>query len=475
MDYLGFFDLNMEPFRNDPEERFYFESAGARRACLRLLRGVHQHKGLGVLIGPPGCGKTTLGDHLVRGLDEESWAPRFLSIGHSDCGRGWLLPHVAQIFEVSDPADDAPGLLEQIDERFVGMQGHGRHPVLIIDEAQLLRTTEVMEEFRALLNLAHDGRNTMSIVLLGLPALADALALDAPLAQRVETRIEIEPLDADEVRNYVEHRLCVAGGSNLFSHDAIQALGAFSGGVPRLINTLADNALFEGFLAEERPVDASRVVEAARQLGLERADAGAEGTRGSDAQPEWMESLVPPPETNFEGAIEVEPDLEPQPLSSQAAEIDASSDGASKLEEGDFSMGSILREIDDDSEPEEAESAVDGGESRDDCDFSIVTERAASSREQLEPSDPFNEEDDPVTRGVVVAKPDDGEFDPSSLLDEDEAEKTAEPETSGTLDGFDPTSMLDDEIVEPAAATEEEPEEDEADLDALFDQIQIRD
>lgn len=444
MDYLGFFDLNMEPFRNDPDERFYFESAGARRACLRMLRGLHQHKGLGVLIGPPGCGKTTLGDHLVCGLDEESWAPRFLSIGHSDCGRGWLLPHVAQVFEVSDPAGDAPGLLEQIHERCVGMQGHGRHPVLIIDEAQLLRTAEVVEEFRALLNLAHDGRKTMSIVLLGLPDLADALSLDAPLAQRVETRIEIEPLDADEIAKYVEHRLSVAGGSNLFSHDAIQALAAFSGGVPRLINTLADNALFEGFLAEERPVDASLVEEAARQLGLRRADGEA---GGSGAQLDWMDDLEPPTGMDFAGSIEVERDPDPQPPSLQAPETDATSGEALQPEEGDFSMGAIVREIDDDLGPEEPTSSVDGGERADGCDFSIVTDRTAASRTEFEPSDP---------------------------PDEDEAEEAAEPDTSATPDGFDAGSILDDGIVEPVAAAVEDPEEDEVDLDALFDQIRVR-
>ncbi len=467
MDYLGFFDLNMEPFRNAPDERFYFEGANVRRACLRMLRGIHQHKGLGVLMGPPGCGKTTLGDHLVRGLDEESWAPRLLSIGHSDCGRGWLLPHVAQVFEVSDPADDAPGLLEQIHERFVGMQGHGRHPVLIIDEAQLLRTVEVMEEFRALLNLSHDGRNTMSIVLLGLPDLADALALDAPLAQRVETRIELEPLDADGVAEYVEHRLTVAGRSNLFSQDAIEALAAFSGGVPRLINTLADNALFEGFLAEERPVDAARVVEAAQQLGLERVD--AEGSAGPDGQPEWLDSLVPPAETDFEGSIEVEH------MSPQAPAIDASSGEQSKLDEREFSMGSIVREIEADDEPEEPASA-DDGESGEDWDFSVVTERDTARREKRAPSEPL-EDDDPVTCSAVVEEADDGEFDPSSLLDPDDADdaEAAEPDTSGTLDGFDPGSMLDDEIVEPVAAAAEEPEEEEVDLDALFDQIQVGD
>jgi hypothetical protein len=259
----------------------------------------------------------------------------------------------------------------------------------------------------------------------------------------------------------------------LFSRDAIEALAAFSGGVPRLINTLADNALFEGFLAEERPVDAALVVEAAQQLGLERVDAEAERSAGSDGQPDWLDSLVPPAETDFEGSLEVEH------LSPQAPEIDASSGEASKLDEGEFSMGSIVREIeaddepDEPEEPEEAESA-DGGESGEDWDFSIVTERGTARREKRAPSEPLDEDDDPVTCSAVVEEAGDGEFDPSSLLDPDDAE-AAEPDTSGTLDGFDPGSMLDDEIVEPVVAAAEEPEEEEVDLDALFDQIRVGD
>lgn len=513
MDYLGFFDLKMEPFRNDPDERFYFESAGARRAYLRILRGVHQHKGLGVLIGPPGCGKTTLGDHLVRGLDPESWAPRFLSIGHSDCSLGWLLPHVAQAFEVGDPAADAPGLLDQIHERFVGLQGLGRHPVLVVDEAQLLRTPEVMEEFRALLNLAHDGRKTMSIVLLGLPELAEALALDAPLEQRVETRVEIDPLDAAEIAKYVAHRLAVAGGTGLFAEGSVELLAAFSGGVPRLVNTLADNALFESFLAEERPVEPSVIAEAAHQLGLERIEPGARA-KGPSVRPEWMDSLVPPPESDFKSDLEIEA----APIAEEQPDLEAPAGSAPALEPDDFSMGSIVRELEEDEDEDDGDD--DGFEiipepetQEDDEDgFAIVTERVARREEEadaleldleedgeleleLEPAAALEDDEagmetrvaldsdsaaleiEPASNGAAAAAVSDGEFDPTSLLDEDSDDEGEAPDT---LDGFDPSCMIDDDDAPaaraaPRAAEPEPEEEEEEDLDALFDEIQVPD
>jgi type II secretory pathway predicted ATPase ExeA len=589
MDYLKFYKLNLEPFRNDPDERFYFESAGARKAYLRVLRGVHQHKGLGVLIGPPGCGKTTLGEHLHRGLDGHQWAPRCLSIGHADCSSGWLLPHVAQVFEVGDPAADAPRLLEQIHARFIELQGEGRYPVLIVDEAQLLGSSGVMQEFRGLLNLMHEGRKTVSVVLLGLHALADVLALDEPLAQRVEVRVEIAALDRDEVGSYLDHRLTVAGSSNLFTDDAVDAFWSYSGGVPRLINTLADNVLFESFLAEEPQPDAAMVAEAAQQLGLKPAShaGGVSGPKdGTEGRPDWMESLVPPAETDFglgevagDAIAEEEPELEDA--------MNSESGTQSKLAEGEFSMGSIVRALEgEDGEDEEdgeadlvsalasdedtavgAELALDlasddgeveldlGGEgddaadtdsgqfeldleaddlppaavpsppaaarvepageveldlSDDEDEFELEIEDDSDDALEIEmadvsAADPLAEEpgmdtklslgapgeevdlelDEPETSEVPIPTlngDEDVEFDPASLLDCDEdgefeleLKSEAEAPETVSVEDFDPASMLDDEPEEPKAPVTTSADDEEDDLDALFDEIQLPD
>jgi hypothetical protein len=154
--------------------------------------------------------------------------------------------------------------------------------VLLIDEAQLFRNRDAMEEFRGLLNLLHDGRKLVSLVLFGLHELADILKLDPPLAQRVEIRVELTPMDWLESQAYVSHRLRLAGATQaVFSPDALEALFRCSGGVPRLLNTVADNALFEAFLSESKPVDSSIVAAAASA----RAGAPRRSDRPEPAEP----------------------------------------------------------------------------------------------------------------------------------------------------------------------------------------------
>ena len=271
MEYLKFYDLAAEPFRNELDAQFYFESKVHARSRIRIARAVVQRKGLAVLFGPAGCGKTTLAHNIETSLHGPELVVRRISIPRSDCSGGWLLGHIASEFGVPKPSGDPFEALEQVRQRFVQIHEEHRHPVLLLDEAQMLHEPMRMEELRALLNLERgDGRRVLSVVLFGLPELLRILESDPSLAQRVEVRQRLDVLDREDVSAYLAHRLgCVGGSMHLFTSGAVEALAAISRGVPRVLNSLADNALFEAALAECELVDPSIVLAACEAMGLE--------------------------------------------------------------------------------------------------------------------------------------------------------------------------------------------------------------
>jgi len=273
MSYLEHFGLTEEPFSNAPVSRFYFESPQHQQALVRLTHAVSRMRGLSVLVGDIGAGKTTLARRLLDALPEEEYEAALFVIIHSGVTASWLLRRIALQLGVENPAQEKLALLSQLYQRLMQIHEQGRKAVVLIDEAQMLETRELMEEFRGLLNLEVPERKLISFVFFGLPDIERNLRLDPPLAQRVAMRYRLEPLNAESTRSYVEHRLHTAGaGHDPFTPAAVDVLHRVSGGSPRIINTLCDNALFEAFLAGETTVDAPRIEEIARNLAFANAE-----------------------------------------------------------------------------------------------------------------------------------------------------------------------------------------------------------
>ncbi|WP_257459850.1 ExeA family protein [Archangium lipolyticum] len=269
MTYLDYFELTQEPFSNAPVSRFYYNSAQHSQALTRLMHAVSYMKGLSILVGDIGAGKTTLARRMLDSLPESEYEAALLVIIHSGITANWLLRRIALQLGVENPAQEKLALLSQLYQRLLQIYESGKKAVVLIDEAQMLETRELMEEFRGLLNLEVPERKLISFVFFGLPEIEKNLKLDPPLAQRVALRYKLEPFTAESTEAYIKHRLRLAGCPRMpFTPEALMAVHQRSGGTPRVINSICDNALFETFLAREQTIGDKLVHRIADNLGL---------------------------------------------------------------------------------------------------------------------------------------------------------------------------------------------------------------
>ncbi|MBN1142393.1 MAG: AAA family ATPase [Deltaproteobacteria bacterium] len=269
MSYAEYFGLKLDPFSNAPDTRFYYNSRQHSDALHKLLFAIHSNKGLGVVIGGVGTGKTTLARHLLSVLPDKKYESSLLVMVHSGITTEWILTRIAIQLGVPSPEPDRLILLSQLYDRLVQIDAEGRYAVVLIDEAQMLQTRELMEEFRGLLNLEIPGKKLLNIIFFGLPEISDCLRLDEPLAQRVAVRCFLHPFTLETTDHYIRHRLQIAGSQQmLFTPEAVSVIQRYSGGLPRLINTLCDNCLFEAYLRKMTQVSYKVGQNVAEDLGL---------------------------------------------------------------------------------------------------------------------------------------------------------------------------------------------------------------
>ncbi len=256
--YESFYGLRERPFSILPDPGFLYFSRRHKVAIGLLEYGLQQSVGFSVVTGPIGTGKTTLiryllartGGNLGVGLIADMHA------GVTD-----PLPRVLLAFGLDTRVASEVGQLQSF-SRFVAEQAvQARRTVLIIDEAQNLGI-EALEKLRLLSNLNADSP-MLQIILTGQPGLKEKLCRPEleQLAQRVIVDYQLEPLDRDDTRHYIAHRIRIAGGSSesLFDEQACNAVHQHSRGVPRLINVLCETALVYGYADQKSGIDAQTV------------------------------------------------------------------------------------------------------------------------------------------------------------------------------------------------------------------------
>jgi putative secretion ATPase (PEP-CTERM system associated) len=248
--YETYYGLSAKPFQLRPDPHFYFGSKGHKRAMAYLEYGLSQGEGFIVITGEVGAGKTTLVRNLFNRLPSDRIVAAHIVNTHLDADD--TLRMVVAGFGL--PAEGGKAeLLARLEQFLRQTDRQGKRALLVIDEAQNL-SARTVEELRMLSNFQTDEQCLLQTFLLGQPEFRATLHSPGmqQLRQRVIASYHLGPMDAQETRGYIEHRLQTVGwkGDPAFSDEAHAAIFAYSGGIPRKTNTLCDRILLMGYLEE---------------------------------------------------------------------------------------------------------------------------------------------------------------------------------------------------------------------------------
>lgn len=268
--YRAFFGLRERPFELTPNPRFLYLTGRHREALSNLHYGILGRKGITLLVGEAGTGKTTLLRAALEALAGRQVQSIYVS--NPSLTRPEFYELLAGRFGLGAAAATSKArFLGELEELLVTRFRAGIAVALVIDEAQSL-PAELMEEVRLLANLETDTDRLLSVVLAGQPELALRLEREdmRQLKQRVALRCELGPLDLAETASYISGRMAIAGGdgAKVFTREAVQAIYEWSGGIPRTISVICDNSLVTAFAAEEERVTQGIVLEVCRDFRL---------------------------------------------------------------------------------------------------------------------------------------------------------------------------------------------------------------
>jgi type II secretory pathway predicted ATPase ExeA len=292
--YQAFYELRELPFDLTPNPRYVVFTPGHREVIANLRYGILGRKGITVLLGEAGTGKTTLVRTVLE--SDEIRRTHVLYLNNPTLTRAEFVEYLAHGFRLNPEAGASKArFLIELERALDERRRRGMCSALVIDEAQGL-SHELLEEIRLLANIETTTEKLLPVVLVGQPELADRLNEPSlrQLKQRVGLRCELTALDLPQTAAYIAERVRLGGGNgaSLFTREAVMRIHQRSLGIPRTISIICDNALISGFAAGLRPVDAAVVDEVCRDFDLEpratetaEASAGARVARGEAAPP----------------------------------------------------------------------------------------------------------------------------------------------------------------------------------------------
>ncbi len=282
--YSEYWNLDREPFENMLDPAFFYPSQTHRAALLKLRYLLENGKGAGALVGPTGSGKTFVVNCLANelGPDFGPWVHllfpqmsaddllNFLALelgGESSVNRLSTLAGQADGQEYTSSFRSRGAALRVIEKALVEHTQHGRHPVIVIDDAHLIDNSETLQALELLLNFHRAPQCVFSLILLGDRLLLPRLSRLPRFDERLAVRSMLQPLVPEEVAQYIQFRLEVSGARELmFDADALEGIAQLSGGTPRRINRLADLSLLVGYADSRTSVSADDVFAASEEL-----------------------------------------------------------------------------------------------------------------------------------------------------------------------------------------------------------------
>jgi general secretion pathway protein A len=306
--YADQYNLTGRPFQLSPDHRFFFGSRGHKKAMAYLTFGLSEREGFIVITGDIGTGKTTLVGHLMSRMDRGKYVSA--NVVTTQLQADDALRMVASAFGLQIRDRDKATTLREIEAFLAGNHQMGKHVLLVVDEVQNM-SVSALEELRMLSNFQLEGRPLLQCFLVGQPQFRAIMANPdmEQLRQRVIASCHLEPLDEDETRAYIEHRLSTVSwkGDPAFSDEAFHLIHLHAGGVPRRINTLCSRLMLFGSLEDRHYFDADTVLEVVAELADEGTQlSSADDLGGTDAAATGDIGAWTPPQSHAEALDELD-------------------------------------------------------------------------------------------------------------------------------------------------------------------------
>jgi len=273
--YEQYWGLKEKPFENTPDPHFMYYSRKHEEALMRLLYAIKEEKGAAMLTGEYGSGKTVLSRIIIDELIKNEISEVALII-HPQLTPLEFIQEIIYQFKDETITGTKPQLLHILQDTVYKNYKAGKKTVILIDEAQIIKDKETLEEIRLFLNFQLNNKFLITLILIGQKELLDNINAMPQLQQRLGIKYHLVGLDRKETEEYIKHRLTVAGATrDLFAKDTFEVIYQYSEGIPRKINNICDMSLLLGFGQESKWVDRKLIEKLAGDLNT-WGDANAE-------------------------------------------------------------------------------------------------------------------------------------------------------------------------------------------------------